>query len=465
VTPRRPLGIRARLTLWHVGAMVIVLGVYAAGVFAFVGRSLSHALDARLRGDYTWAAEMWDQRPDGTLTWFDHDAGDEDNPWLQVWTADGDLLFRTAVAKRNPLPDSRALAANAHGGIESVSDLGTTFRVLSRQSTIGGRQVVIQVARSEAPMRRELGELTMFLAIGLPFGVAAAGLGGYALARRALSPIDRMAARARLITTARLSDRLPVDNPTDELGKLASVFNETLERLETSFEQMRRFTADVSHELRTPLTAIRTVGEVGLREHREGGAYRRIIGSMLEEVDRLTLLVERLLVLSRADSGRTHLAVGIVDLPDLVNEVAAHLGVLAEDKGQTLAVDCEAARCAADRVVLRQAVINLVDNAIKYAPAGSRIRIATRETPGAAVLEVRDAGPGIDAERRARIFDRYYRGSVAGDRGGLGLGLSISKWAVEVNKGQLSWERSPEGGSTFRITLPHAQPEVLAAAG
>jgi heavy metal sensor kinase len=446
--------------------MLIVLGVYAAGVFSIVGRSVSRALDARLRGDYAWAAEMWDQRPDGTLTWFDSDeiGEDEDNPWLQVWTPGGDLLFRTAVAARNPIADSHALAAQPDGRIVSVSPSGTTFRVLSRASTVGGMPVVIQVARSETPMRRELNDLTMFLAIGLPFGVAAAGLGGYALARRALSPIDRMAGRARTITTARLSDRLPVDNPKDELGKLAAVFNETLERLETSFEQMRRFTGDVSHELRTPLTAMRTVGEVGLREHREGVAYRRIIGSMLEEADRLTLLIERLLILSRAESRPAHLVVGVIDLGDLVDEVVAHLGVLAEDKGQTLVVQrAGLARSAGDRVVLRQAVLNLVDNAIKYAPPSSQIEIAVRETPAGVVLEVRDKGPGIAPERRARIFDRYYRAS-GDDRGGTGLGLSISKWAVEVNRGQLSWEGAPGGGSTFRITLPAAREDVLAQA-
>jgi hypothetical protein len=160
--------------------MLIVLGVYAAGVFTIVGRSVSQALDARLRGDYAWAAEMWDQRPDGTLTWFDSDeiGEDEDNPWLQVWTPEGELLFRTAVASRNPITDSQALASQPDGRIVSVSPDGSTFRVLSRASTVGGMPVVIQVARSEAPMRRELNDLTMFLAIGLPFGVAAAGLGG-----------------------------------------------------------------------------------------------------------------------------------------------------------------------------------------------------------------------------------------------------------------------------------------------
>jgi signal transduction histidine kinase len=209
------------------------------------------------------------------------------------------------------------------------------IRVLNRRSYIERRPVTIQVARSEAAMRAELRELSLILVFGLPIGVVIAGLGGYTLARGALAPIEQMTERARTITAERLGDRLPVDNPDDEMGRLASVFNETLGRLEESFNQMRRFTADVSHELRTPLTAIRSVGEVGLRGHRTEASYRGIIGSMLEEVDRLAGLVDRLLALSRADTHQqARLALDVVDLAALADDVAGHLGVLAEEKGQ-----------------------------------------------------------------------------------------------------------------------------------
>jgi heavy metal sensor kinase len=460
---RSALGVRARLTLWYVAAMVIVLTVYAAGVFGFVRRSVSDALDARVRSDFTWAVEMWEQRPDGTVTWFDADDvakaadlnQDEDNPWLQVWTPEGELLFQTAVARRNPLPQSAALAAQPPEHIVSVDDRGPTFRVLSRPAHVGGKPVVIQVARSDGAMRHELQELTIFLVLGLPFGVAAAGLGGYALARGALAPVTRMAVRAQSITAARLNDRLPVDHPHDELGRLAVAFNETLERLEQSFEQMQRFTGDVSHELRTPLTAIRTVGEVALREARSPDAYRTTIGSMLEEVDRLTSLVERLLTLSRAASGPAHLQTERVDLGELADEVAGYLGVLAEENGQSIAVRrSPAAVCDVDRLVLRQALVNLVDNAIKYSPADSEIAIRTFLSDADVVLEVRDAGAGIAPERGALIFDRHYRANAGGR--GAGLGLAIAKWAVEVNRGQLTWQPATGGGSVFRMTLPRA---------
>ena len=229
--------------------------------------------------------------------------------------------------------------------------------------------------------------MLLVLLLGAPIGVLAAVLGGYSLARRALAPVDRMAERARTITAERLKDRLPVDNPDDELGRLATVFNETLGRLESSFEQMRHFTADASHELRTPLTAIRSVGEVGLRGKRDERAYRDIIGSMLEEADRLALLVDRLLTLSRADRGQEKLSSDHVDLGLLADEVATQLDVLAEDKRQTIKVEREAAPTwVGDRLVLRQALLNLVDNAIKYTPAGGEITIRVGQTTTTALL-------------------------------------------------------------------------------
>jgi heavy metal sensor kinase len=297
----------------------------------------------------------------------------------------------------------------------------------------------------------------LILVLGLPLGVATASLGGYSLARRALAPVDRMAEHARLITAERLSDRLPVHHPEDELGRLATVFNETLGRLEASFEQMRRFTADVSHELRTPLTAIRSVGEVGLREHRDERAYRSIIGSMLEEVDRLSGLVDRLLTLSRAESGQAKLSLEVVDLGELAEDVVAYLGVLAEEKRQSLTFDCVGKpRGSCDRLVLRQSLINLVDNAIKYTQAGGRISVRVSDSPSGPTIDVSDTGPGIAPDVRARVFDRYYRGgrSQAADIGGSGLGLAIARWAVEANGGRLSLEETGPGGSRFRITLP-----------
>lgn len=453
----RSHSVRMRLTLWYVAAMVIVLGAYGFGVYTFVSRNVSNSLDERLRADFYWAAATVDEGPDGLIMPFPQIdlLLEEESPWVQVWSADGtQLLLSNEEARRRPLPEAQLLAQQGEDMIESLPTTGVPIRVLSRRSYIVDRPVTIQVARSEAAMGRELRELSLILIFGLPVGVVIAGLGGYALARRALAPIEQMTERARSITADRLSDRLPVANPENEMGRLASVFNETLGRLEGSFDQMRHFTADVSHELRTPLTAIRSVGEVGLRGHRTEASYRGIIGSMLEEVDRLSQLVDRLLALSRAGTHQPPFALDTVDFAALAEDVVSHLGVLAEEKGQTLTIEkISSPRVRADRVVLRQALINLVDNAIKFTPQSGRVRLRLSETASLAVVDVIDSGPGVPPHARNHIFDRFYR--IDGSEVvGTGLGLSLARGGVEAIGGRLTLEHTGPEGSTFRIAIP-----------
>ena len=464
--------VRVHLTLWYVAAMVLVLGAYMAVVYAFVSRNNLQNLDQQLRRDFQWAAATVDVAPDGHVIPPAEPqliTGEEELPWVQVWTGDGRLLlFQSNEAQRRRVPDSsmvKGLPEDDRGVIQSftVEDETAAMRVLSRRLPIRDQAFILQVGRSESSLRQDLGELAIILLLGFPIAVAIAGLGGYVLARRALTPIERMTDRAQHITAERLSDRLPVHNPDDEMGRLAAVFNQTLARLEASFEQMRRFTADVSHELRTPLTAIRSVGEVGLRGHRDEHAYRAIIGSMLEEADRLATLVDRLLVLSRAESAPARNPREPFDLSQLAEEVAAHLGVLAEEKRQSIVVNSPAVVwTAGDRLGLRQAVINLVDNAIKFTPGGGTIQLHVNNDGHRAWLDVVDSGPGVPAESRDRIFDRFFR--AASGEAGTGLGLSIAKGAVDSSGGQLTLETSGPSGSTFRISLPGstaAVPESL----
>jgi heavy metal sensor kinase len=310
----------------------------------------------------------------------------------------------------------------------------------------------------EARVEQQLDEILLVLALGLPIVVVLAGAGGYALARRALLPIDHLAAEARRITADRLHERVSVPNEHDEIGRLAAVINDTFARLESSFDELRRFTADASHELRTPLSVIRGIGELGLRETRTIDEYKDAMGSMLEEVDRLTRLVDTLLRLSRGDAGTVRLSPDVLDLGDLARDVASSLGILAEERRQRLLVEAaETVRVWADRLVLRDAVTNLVDNAIKYSPAGSTIAIRVDGDRGHARLTVADQGGGIPPEHRDRIFDRFYRIDEARSRemGGTGLGLAIAKWAVEANGGAIALESAP-AGSVFRISLPRA---------
>jgi len=294
--------------------------------------------------------------------------------------------------------------------------------------------------------------------MGIPCAVGLAVAGGYVLAGRVLLPVGAMADQARKITADSLGERLPVKNPADEFGRLATVFNETLSRLDDSFARLRRFTADASHELRTPLTAMRSVGEVALQRSLDRAAYRDVIGSMLEEVDRLTRLVETLLTLTRAESGRVQLVRNVVDLGGLATAVADSLRVLAEERAQTLSVEAEAEiKTTGDASVLRQGLSNLIDNAIKYTPDKGTITVRVAKMSLAeAAIEVRDTGRGIPAEHRDRIFDRFYRidAARARDSGGLGLGLTISRWAIEAHGGRIEVESEEGKGSLFRIVLP-----------
>ena len=453
----RSHSVRVRLTFWYVGAMVVVLGVYVGAVYVFVSRNASDALNRQLRQDFTWVYASLYLTEFGDYMLNEPERLDPDFPlpWVQVWRGDRTIVvFRNQEARARQVPESRSIPE----GIVALDTVGGRMRIMTQRGALSGprrdSRVVIQVGRSEAPMKAQLRDLAVLLVLGLPVAVAVAGIGGYVLARRALAPIERMTDHARTITAERLHDRLPVGNPEDEMGRLAAVFNETLARLEQSFGQMRRFTADVSHQLRTPLTAIRSVGEVGLRAgHRDEAAYRGIIGSMLEETDRLAALVDRLLTLSRAEMHAETLAAESVNLVELAEDVVGHLGVLAEEKGQSLSVDATGTPTAvADRVVLRQALINLVDNAIKFTPQGGKVSIRVSDSDGRAILDVSDTGPGIPPGARDRIFDRFYRGDEDASAG-TGLGLSIAKGAVEANGGELTLAHSNSDGATFRITL------------
>lgn len=457
--------VRVRLTLWYTGTLAVLLALYAGGVFIFLKHSLFTELDRRLHDDFEIAEQMLTRTDAGEIRWradaHHHEEEASDGSWLEVWSPEGRLLYRRATFEGAVEDAFASLLPLEHSGYASIILPGDIpVRVLGGLYVVDSMAVIIRVARSTVRLRHELRELLLVLGFGFPVAVGIAAFGGYVLARRALAPVGRMASQARTITAERLSERLPIVNPSDELGHLATVFNETFARLEQSFEQLRRFTADASHELRTPLTAIRSVGEVGLQEQREEKAYREIIGSMLEEVDRLGRLVDSLLTLSRADAGQVKLVRERVDLVDLVREVVNHLGVLAEEKHQSLYVEAPTPVYAAvDRLVLRQAIINLVDNAIKYSPVGGRVRVIIQNRAGGPTLEVTDTGPGIAIEHRAHIFDRFYRVDKARSRemGGAGLGLAIARWAVEANSGRLELESEEGAGSTFRIILPQGQ--------
>jgi Mg2+-importing ATPase len=296
----------------------------------------------------------------------------------------------------------------------------------------------------------------LVLLVFLPGAACAFAAAGYFVAGRALAPLKVLAERARRLSARSLSERLPVIDARDELGQLTGVFNEMLGRLEDSFAELKRFTADASHELRTPLTAIRAVGEVGLRQ-RDAPGLRDAVGSMLEEAARLNQLIDRLLLLAQADDAPVHLAAAPVR--DLVTQVTDLLSVVAEERGQSFDVgEVQDVFAVIDSELLRLALMNLLQNAIRYGPTGRPVRLRAAASGAQAIIEVADEGPGIARRHQAKIFERFYRVDPARSRpqGGSGLGLAIVKWAAERMNGSVEIVSEAGSGSTFRLRLPLA---------
>jgi heavy metal sensor kinase len=452
------------LTGWYTVVLFLMMVVYATATFLAVRHEFLEQLDDQLHDDFETAEGFLAPAADGRIAWSGdrhHDPDYDQERGSDVWSVSGEPIYRSTAS--SALPPAAIAAATENPRYESVVRNGSHWRTLTRTSLVGGRAVVLRVSRSEDRVRAQIWEILVVLVLGLPLVVALAAFGGYSLARRALTPIDHLASEAKRITAERLHERLSVPNQHDEIGRLAGVINDTFARLEASFDQLRRFTADASHELRTPLSVIRGIGELGLKETRTPAEYKEALGSMLEEVDRLATLVDTLLRLSHGDAGTVHLSPESVDLGQLARDVVCSLGILAEERNQQVRVDASnPVVVTADRLVLREAITNVVDNAIKYSPRGSAIDIRVYTEEGRSFVVVADEGPGIAPEYQQRIFDRFFRLDEARSRdgGGTGLGLAIARWAVEANQGEISVDSRPNGGSIFRIVLPVRTPAV-----
>jgi heavy metal sensor kinase len=334
------------------------------------------------------------------------------------------------------------------------------IRVFEKTIKISRQDYVVRVI--EPATLRPVSELAEVLAIGLPLTILLASIGGYFVAGRTLAPMAQMAALARRITADSLSQRLPVRNPHDEIGTLATIFNETFTRLEQSFNSLRRFAADASHELRTPVAALRAVGEAALQNHPDDPSrLTETMGHMLEESRRLTNLIDALLVLARADSGRLPMSLEPINPIILATEACELVGVLAEEKQQEITVKTPALavpNVMADRELLRLALLNLLDNAIRYSPAGTPIMMSVDSEGSAIAIDVIDRGPGIPAKHQGKIFERFYRMDAARSRatGGAGIGLAVARSVLELQHGSLRMKSQEGQGSTFQIRLPAA---------
>lgn len=461
----RPKHVRTRLTLLYVSVLAVVLVLFWAGIAALLFWQLRAQLSHYSVQDVETVEGLLYFAPDGSLRLHEEYHNHPESRrvlerFLEVLTPDGAVLFRNErLGNRHlggPLFEGEGVGGYSLRTVRLAD--GTRVRLVSRRHSIQGRPIIIRLGYDEERIWHSVNELLAASLVVLPLTLVLAGFAGYALARRALRPLQTMAARAEAITSERLDERLPVDNPMDEIGQLARVFNRTLARLEQSFSQLRQFTSDASHELRTPLTAMRSVGEVALQENGTAADYRDVIGSMLEEVNRLTRLIDSLLTMSRADANAVQFHTSKFPVFEIATESAALLQVLVEEKSQTLRVTGDRhAAVEGDRLFLRQALVNLLHNAVKYSPEGGTISVEVRgERDGRVMLEVTDSGPGIAAEDLEHVFDRFYRvdKSRSRDGGGAGLGLSIAQWAVKAHDGAIEVESEPGRGSTFRIWLP-----------
>jgi heavy metal sensor kinase len=463
----RPKQLRSRLTLWYVGVLAAALLLFVTGTSFLLFWQLRTQLDRYNIQDVETVEGLLYFTPGGKLELKENYHNHPESKLvlerlLEVRVPDGAVLYR------NERLGSRSLGGmpfpgEGVGGYsnreERLSD-GTRVRMVSRRHSIDGHPTLIRLAYSEEHLWLHLEELLAASLLALPLTLAVAAFAGYALARRALAPLEQMALRAEQITSERLDERLPTDNVDGELGQLARAFNSTLARLEQSFEQLRRFTSDASHELRTPLTAMRSVGEVGLQKDGSREEYRDIIGSMLEEGNRLTRLVDSLLTISRADAGAIQFHPSVFSVLELAREAAALLEVLMEEKSLKLTLSGdETAAVKGDRLFLRQSLVNIIHNAVKYSPARGTISVNVRlDGAGRVMIEIADDGPGIPPEHLTSVFDRFYRVDKSRTRneGGAGLGLSIANWAVQAHGGEIGLDSAPGAGCTFRIFLPAA---------
>lgn len=462
--------LRVRLTLVHLAMLTAIVLVFIVGTSFVMLRQLRAELRNYIERDLRTVEGLvvFDQYGHAYLRDVEHSDPESRfvlERYVEVLSPTGEVLYRVETLGENGL-GGPPVPGEGEGGFterEIVLEDGTPVMVAShRRAFDGDHMALLRVAYSLEPTNQRVRDWVVDTLWSLGVMLAIAGIAGFLLTRRALQPIARMARRVETMSAERLSERLPVDGVDEELAHLAGVFNGLFDRVEGAITRLQRFTADASHELRTPLAAIRAVGEVGLERAKTPAEYREVIGSMLEDVNRLATLAETLLDLARADSGVAGSSKERLELARVVREAADMVAVLADEKHQRLTVSGgDGVAVLVDPVLLRQALVNVLHNAVKFTPDGGAITATIRRAGEQQVLiDVADTGPGVPEAESTLVFDRFYRVDPARGRpalpGGTGLGLSIARWAVEANGGSIALSSGEGQGTTVRITLPAA---------
>ena len=486
--------VRTRLTLWYTLLLLSTLVLFGILAYYVTGETLSENLDLSLRAEARWMRDFIQpqaskikpgkrsidmilgtkiRKPpspriagEDSLT-EDSLAVESDEIWNQIFRHSlqntKKTYFQFSDARGNILHRSYSLGTDSIVVTDTIwanSILLTTVYLNGepvRVASTRDRNFTYTVGYPIGDLRDLLDNLFSIFLILIPGAVAISIFGGLALAKKALQPVDEVTTHARRITAENLDQVIPIRTVDDEIGRLIATINDMIGRLHNSFAQVRQFSADASHELRTPLTVIRGEIELSLRSKKSPEEYRRVLESALEEILRLTSIIDNLLTLAKAEQGLTHPNFSEVDLKDLVDELYEDSTILAQWKQITVSLNVNTpTTIVGDRVRLHQLFLNLIDNAIKYTPEGGSVTLALERQNGSAVFSVRDTGIGIPAEDIGRIFDRFYRVDKARSRelGGTGLGLSIAKWIVDLHRGTISVASEPGRGSTFTVQLP-----------
>jgi heavy metal sensor kinase len=469
-TRRAAKTIRVRLTLWYVALLACILVGFNAFLYVRLEHGLRDEADRLLEAqahDVVETLDVTDRAPQfgaglsrlapGTV--------------VALYERNGERLIATDA--RYPLPDvadGLTAAGATGGGGETLRTValarGEQWRVLTLPVVQDGRLTgVLQVATSERQLRAALRHLFLQMVVAVPLTLLLAIAGGVFLAGRALDPIDRITRTAARIGAEDLSRRLNLAGAAsadDEVGRLAATFDAMLERLDTAFRRQQQFTADASHELRTPLAILSSQIDVALDRPRRAEEYRATLESAREDVGRMNRLVTDLLTLARADAGVHGLQYERLDLGALATEVVAAMSPMASAAGVRLRAgqgdgqEGQDVGVAGDQTRLMQLLVNLVDNAIKYTPAGGEVTVSVSRDGGRAEVRVADTGAGIAPEHLPRLFERFYRVDKARSRaqGGTGLGLAICRWIAQAHGGEISVESAVGRGSTFVVRLP-----------
>jgi two-component system, OmpR family, sensor kinase len=458
--------VRTRLTVWYIGVLALVLVVFGVGVYVMLKRSLYAQFDYDLKntvqGTSGTFVRMLAAGKDPKQAAAD-ELNDRIGPYQSaaIFDSDGRPIAENPdlAGVRVQLPDPTARQIPIY--LYNLND-GSGRRVIFQRFTSNTAVFFIVISQPLDQVLDTLRTIRLILLLGTGAGLVLAALGGLFLARRSLLPVARMTEQARRMSAENLEQRLPVTNARDELGNLAATFNELLGRLDASLSQQRRFMADASHELRTPLSVMRTAISVTLDHEREMEEYRDALMIMDDQVRRLTRVVTDMFTLARADTEKRRLIRGEFRLDRLVEECVRAAEILGSRKGVRITIgQLNQTPYSGDEGLLRQLVLNLLDNAIKHTPPSGEVSVALETHNSEHQIVVRDTGSGIPHEAQSHIFERFYRADKARSRShssefgsGAGLGLSIAQWIASQHGGQVKLVKSDERGSVFVANLP-----------